>query len=113
MSAYDWKTLPGLILDGDEPVFEEPWQAQAFAMTVAMNERGLFEWPQWAEHLGKQISIDPNTPYWVHWMKALEDLMEKLGIADTQAINQRTQQWHDAAARTPHGEPINLVRNQS
>ena len=28
--------------DDGEPVFREPWEAQAFAMTLALHERGLF-----------------------------------------------------------------------
>ena len=33
----------------EEQVFAEPWQAQAFAMTVALHDRGLFSWNEWAE----------------------------------------------------------------
>jgi nitrile hydratase accessory protein len=51
------KRLPGLTLDaGDEPVFAEPWQAQAFAMTVKLNEQGLFTWSEWAEVFGAEIT---------------------------------------------------------
>ncbi len=32
----------------EERVFAEPWEAQAFALAVALNERGLFTWPEWA-----------------------------------------------------------------
>ena len=41
---------------GDDPVFSEPWQAQAFAMTLALHRRGLFTWPEWAEALAAQIA---------------------------------------------------------
>ena len=34
--------------DADGPVFREPWEAQAFAMAVALHERGLFAWGEWA-----------------------------------------------------------------
>jgi len=108
LSAPDWRSLDGLSLDGDEPVFDEPWQAQAFAMTVALNERGVFEWPTWADMLGKKIADAPETSYWSHWMSALEEMLAKQKIADSQTIENRTQQWHEAAARTPHGEPISL-----
>ncbi len=40
----------------DEPVFREPWEAQAFAMTVLLHERGLFTWGEWAQALGAQIA---------------------------------------------------------
>jgi hypothetical protein len=32
------QVLPGLPLDEDEPVFAEPWQAQAFALAVKLSE---------------------------------------------------------------------------
>jgi Nitrile hydratase beta subunit, N-terminal len=35
--------------DGDGgPVFEAPWQANAFAMTLALHQRGVFTWTEWA-----------------------------------------------------------------
>ena len=37
--------LPGLPRDVDGPVFREPWEAQDFAMTLALHERGLFSCP--------------------------------------------------------------------
>ena len=48
-SATD--AVPGIPHDGDGPVFREPWEAQAFAMTLALHERGLFKWPEWAAAL--------------------------------------------------------------
>ena len=45
--------LPGMPQDCGEPVFAEPWQAQAFAMALALHQRGLFSWPEWAEALSQ------------------------------------------------------------
>ena len=40
MSAKSGATsIPGIPLDDDGPVFREPWEAQAFAMTLALHER--------------------------------------------------------------------------
>jgi nitrile hydratase accessory protein len=70
--------LPGLPRDADGPVFAEPWEAQAFALAVALNERGLFTWPEWAEALGREIERaraagDPDTgaTYYRNWLAAL------------------------------------------
>ena len=38
------RALPDLPRDEDGPVFREPWEAQAFAMALALYERGLFTW---------------------------------------------------------------------
>ena len=77
--------FPGMPLDAGDPVFKEPWQAKAFAMTLALHERGLFTWPQWAEALSQQITLahaagdaDLGDTYYQHWLLALESLVKKL-----------------------------------
>ena len=42
------QAVPGIPCDAEGPVFREPWEAQAFAMVVALHERGLFGWGEWA-----------------------------------------------------------------
>ena len=42
----------GLPRGGDgSPVFNEPWQAQAFAMAVTLHEAGYFSWSEWSDRL--------------------------------------------------------------
>jgi nitrile hydratase accessory protein len=79
------KDLPGIPLDAESPVFNEPWEARAFALTVALHERGLFTWPQWAEALSRQIAQartagdkDLGDTYYQHWLGALESLVSAL-----------------------------------
>ena len=48
------ESMPG------QGVFAEPWQATAFALTVALHERGLFSWPEWAATLGRHIAAEPD-----------------------------------------------------
>ncbi|MFM7848846.1 MAG: nitrile hydratase accessory protein, partial [Rubrivivax sp.] len=48
--------LPGLPHDADGPVFAAPWQAQTLAMTLALQERGLFSWGEWAQALSRAIA---------------------------------------------------------
>jgi hypothetical protein len=43
---------PGNLLDEDSPVFAAPWQAQAFAMALTLQQRGILAWAEWAEMLG-------------------------------------------------------------
>jgi hypothetical protein len=47
--------LPSIPRAQDEPAFAEPWQAQAFAITLALHERGLFTWSEWADRLAAEI----------------------------------------------------------
>ena len=69
--------LPDLPRDEDGPVFAEPWQAQAFAMAVKLNERGVFTWKEWAAALADEIAAAPDEPYYEQWLAALEKLVER------------------------------------
>jgi nitrile hydratase accessory protein len=99
----------------EEPVFREPWQAQAFAIAVALLERGFFTANEWAAILGDEIKRaqargDPDTgeTYYNHWLNALERLLAEKGIATTDLLSRFRNAWEQAAARTPHGTPIEL-----
>ncbi len=107
--------LPSLPRDPGGPVFREPWEAQAFAMTVALHRRGLFSWPEWAASLAAEISRaraagDPDTgdTYYHHWLAALEHLVTEKSIADRAGLKRYRDAWDHAADRTPHGTPIEL-----
>jgi nitrile hydratase accessory protein len=101
--------------DADGPVFGAPWQAQAFAMTVALHERALFTWPEWAECLARCISSAPAQPgedagdaYYRQWLAALEELVAAKGASNPAELQRYQQAWDHAADRTPHGHPIEL-----
>ena len=107
--------VPNIPHDDDGPVFHEPWEAQAFAMTLALHERGLFTWKEWAETLGAEIKRaqaagDPDTgeTYYLHWLNALEKLVAEKGVASTQTLHRYRDAWDHACDRTPHGKPIEL-----
>jgi nitrile hydratase accessory protein len=122
----DLRLCPGLPLgasaDGDgtgeAPIFGAPWQAQAFAMTLQLHERGLFTWPEWAEALTQQIRAaqaagdpDQGDTYWQHWLAALESLVAAKGAGSAGELQRTAQAWEQAAGRTPHGQPIILQRD--
>ena len=107
--------LPGIPHDNDGPVFREPWEAQAFAMALALHERGVFTWNEWAATLAQQItraqaSGDPDTgeSYYRHWLATLERLIAEKGIATPETLHRTREAWDHAADRTPHGSPIEL-----
>ena len=98
-----------------EPVFTEPWQAQAFAMAVKLHERGIFTWKEWATTLSEEIKSaqtagDPDlgTTYYHHWLKALERMVVEKGVATEKVLVETAHAWEDAARATPHGKPIVL-----
>ncbi len=99
-------------------VFAEPWQAHAFAMTLQLHERGLFTWQEWADTLSGQITEDQRhgdpddgKTYYHHWLGALEKMIIRLKIGTQEQIHDLEHAWEDAAARTPHGQPIVLDPN--
>ena len=107
--------VPSIPRDDDGPVFREPWEAQAFAMALALHERGLFTWPEWAAMLAAEIKRaqqagDPDTgeTYYLHWLAALERMIATKGIATPDTLARYHDAWDHAADRTPHGLPIEL-----
>jgi nitrile hydratase accessory protein len=107
--------VPGIPRDGEGPVFQEPWEAQAFSMALALHERGVFTWTEWAATLADEIKRaqaagDPDTgeTYYRHWLGALERLVADKGIASREILRRYRDAWDRAADRTPHGTPIEL-----
>ena len=100
------------------PIFREPWEAQAFAMTLALYERGLFSWSEWAAALAEEIKRaqaagdpDDGSTYYRHWLHAIERLVGAKGIAGEGALAERRAAWDRAAHATPHGQPILLAND--
>src|SRR5262249_22168228 len=107
--------VPSIPCNAEGPVFREPWEAQAFAMALALHERGLFTWQEWAATLGEEIKRaqaagDPDTgeTYYRHWLNTLERLVATKGVTDSTMLARYCDAWEHAAERTPHGTPIEL-----
>jgi nitrile hydratase accessory protein len=109
--------LSGLPSDERGPVFREPWEARAFGMAVALCERGLFTWPEFAAQLSAEIAAaaargqeDDGTRYYLHWLAALEALVADRRLIGRDELAARADEWARAARETPHGQPIELDR---
>jgi nitrile hydratase accessory protein len=107
--------VPSIPCDAEGPVFREPWEAQAFAMALALHERGIFSWNEWADTLSSEIKRaqaagDPDTgeTYYRHWLAALERLIAAKGVTTSENLHRYRDAWDHAADRTPHGAPIEL-----
>ncbi|MGH8987161.1 MAG: nitrile hydratase accessory protein [Acidimicrobiales bacterium] len=102
--------------DPDGPVFDEPWEAQAFAMVLALRARGVIASGEWSDALGRELAAaraegDPDTgeSHYLHWLHALERLVTEKRLASRESLDRCREAWARAAARTAHGEPIELV----
>ncbi len=114
-AAQAASAVPSIPCDAEGPVFREPWEAQAFAMALALHERGVFTWAEWAETLSAQIKRaqaegDPDTgeTYYRHWLATLETLVTAKGVATSEILHRYRDAWDRASDRTPHGKPIEL-----
>ncbi len=112
--------LPAPPRDGEGPVFAEPWEAQAFALTLKLYEAGHFTWPEWAATLGAEIEAarsrgDPDLgdTYYRHWLAALERLAAEKGLVRGGELRDRKAAWRRAFLNTPHGQPITLAAGEA
>ncbi len=112
--------MPHLSRDADEPVFAEPWQAQAFALAVRLSAQGHFTWTEWAAALADELKAsaargepDDGSYYYHCWLAALERLAIAKHLTDPAALLNRKQAWADAYRHTPHGKPVELETDSS
>ena len=108
----DLALLPDLPRDGERPVFEAPWQAQAFAMAHELQAAGHFSWTEWSEALGRAIAAakargdpDRGDTYYEHWLACLESMLASKDLLTPAALAQRRQRLrreHEQAHHADH-----------
>jgi nitrile hydratase accessory protein len=100
--------------DLDGAAFSEPWQAEAFALAVALNQKGVFAWREWiaqfAARAGAKDGQSDGDAYFERWLAALEDAVRERGFVDAAEIERRVAAWRRAYLNTPHGQPVELSR---
>lgn len=95
--------------------FDEPWQAQLFALTVALNEAGHFGWPEWTAAFGATLkrrgagrAQDGSADYYAAWLETLENVLDAKGHAPRPEAARTKAAWEAAYLSTPHGKPVRL-----
>jgi nitrile hydratase accessory protein len=94
-----------------EPVFETPWEARAFGMAVALNEKGIYPWGAFSQELAAEIAAaeqhDTHSTYYERWYAALEKLAEASGLVTQEEVDQRAAEYasgmHDDHHDHDHG----------
>jgi nitrile hydratase accessory protein len=91
--------LPAIVRDEHGPVFREPWEAQAFAMTLKLHEAGYFAWQEWTDYLSAEIAAarergepDRGDTYYRYWLAALEKITADKGILAGEELDRRRRQ---------------------
>lgn len=98
-----------------EPVFEAPWHAQVFALTVHLNEAGHFVWGDWVTRFGATLKqhglereLNGGEDYFAAWLETLEGFLAEIGMAEARDVATLRDAWEAAYLRTPHGDPVRL-----
>lgn len=99
-----------------DPVFEQPWHAQAFALTVHLNETGCFTWGQWVARFSAMLArhglskeLNGGDDYFAAWLETLEAILAEDGAAVPEEIESTRSEWENAYLVTPHGAPVSLL----
>ena len=108
-------TIKGIDLKNDKNiVFSEPWQAELFAITLNLHEKGLFNWDSWTKKLGGSLKRDKNKSkddlehYFLNWLSALEETLLEKKVTELTKIMTIEKAWRDAISKTPHGKKVEI-----
>ncbi len=104
--------------DGD-PIFGEPWHAQALAMADLLIKAGTISAAQWAETLGREIvdariagKPDDAETFYGAVLSSLEQLLAAGQNVSHAELATRRDEWRHAYESTPHGLPVELSRGR-
>ena len=103
------------LADELRPAFDEPWQAEAYALVQVLIEAGRISPQDWAIAFGGALRLaaaagepDNSDTYYAALSRALEHLLVAGGDLSGAEVGQRVDAWRTAYQRTPHGMPVRL-----
>ena len=115
LRASDSSALKPLLSTDGDPVFDEPWQAQALAMADSLVHSGMFAAGDWSDALGQALreavargDADTQETYYSCVLSALESLIAGNSEIDQKAMVGKRKDWEAAYLSTPHGQPVHL-----
>ena len=104
-----------LTASAPEVVFQQPWHAQIFALTVSLNETGRFTWPDWVSRFSEVLArrgldrdLDGGEDYFNAWLETLEMILAEDGAASEADVDRLRDDWERAYLETPHGASVQL-----
>ena len=110
------RAVPSIPCDAEGPVFREPWEAQAFAMTLALHERRHVHLARMGRDARAKKSSarrpraipTPARPIIATGSTRSNGWSPRRASTDAATLARYQHAWDHAADRTPHGEPIEL-----
>ena len=77
-----------------ELVFAAPWESRAFGLAMALHDGGLFEWESFRQQLiaavARAEAAGGEFSYYRCWLEALQTLLDREGLVDLAAVEDRT-----------------------
>lgn len=117
MNSNDSPAVKPLASVDGQPVFDEPWQAEALALADSLVRGGLFSAADWSTALGQALrsaeaggATDDQETYYQCVLSALEALVASHSEIDREAMRSKREDWEKAYLATPHGQPVRLPR---
>ncbi len=99
-----------------DPVFEQPWEADAFVTAVTLSHLGYFEWKTWVAAFAGVIQSQPqreqetaHDAYYRQWLSCLEKVLDEAQLVPSAELLNREAKWRLAYLKTPHGSPVALA----
>jgi nitrile hydratase accessory protein len=89
-----------------EIVFDQPWEARAFSLAVALCEAGRYEWNGFRDRLIDAVGEagpDDGSGYYAAWMAALESVVVDRGLLDRSEIVNRVEEIRRADSHADDG----------
>ncbi len=103
-----------------EPVFEAPWHADIFAVTVSLQQDGVFSWAEWVSVFSAELklsglneALNGGDDYFLAWIAALERILTENEHVSAAAVDATALAWRQAYLATPHGQPVTLACDHS
>ena len=93
--------IPRIPTDANQDiVFNQPWEAKAFALVVHLFQQGHYTWAEWTEQIGAEIkhsgSSDDGSGYYLLWLAAAEKLVAAKALCAHAELHAQKHKLEDA-----------------
>jgi nitrile hydratase accessory protein len=82
MANINYSTLTIPLNERGEPIFNEPWEARAFALALALYGDDPQKWEQFRTRFHAELDEHAATPqdYYKIWLTTLEEMVAEQGL---------------------------------